>query len=65
MKLLMPFQDESSVHDVYYGKMKSGKYIVKFNLEDNPKILSASQFEARRKGAQEIEKEEAKVSLTL
>ncbi len=63
MKLLMPFQDESSVHDVYYGKMKSGKYIVQFNLEDNPKVLSASQFEARRKGAEEIEKES--ITLTL
>lgn len=66
MELLMPFQnDESSVHDMYYAKLKSGKYMIKFNLEDRARTISAREFDARKKGAAEQTKAEASLNFTL
>lgn len=66
MELLMDFNDGESVVDVYYAQLKSGKYVIKFDIESSYfRIITKKQFDVMSKSASTIVKEVESAKLSL
>ena len=66
MELLMDFNDGESVVDVYYAKLKSGKYVIKFDIDSSYfRIITKKQFDVMSKSASTIVKEVEATKLSL
>ena len=66
MELLMDFNDGESVVDVYYAKLKSGKYVIKFDIDSSYfRIITKKQFDVMSKSASTIVKEVESAKLSL
>jgi len=66
MELLMDFNDGESVVDVYYAKLKSGKYVIKFDLDSSYfRIITQKQFDSMSKSASSIVAEVDAATLKL
>ena len=62
----MDFNDGESVVDVYYAKLKSGKYVIKFDLDSSYfRIITQKQFDVMSKSASTIVKEVEATKLSL
>ena len=66
MELLMDFNDGESVVDVYYAQLKSGKYVIKFDIDSSYfRIITKKQFDVMSKSASTIVKEVNAATLKL
>ena len=66
MELLMDFNDGESVVDVYYAQLKSGKYVIKFDIDSSYfRIITKKQFDVMSKSASTIVKEVEATKLSL